>query len=329
MFSSSLWLNFFSIVISSILLVSLVFQYLLPLQSVQSIKHGRDPRPRLLYRLLVWTVVSMFLSAVLGVLYFAQRVPIEANGSISLHIPNLTQGGWIAIQFFGRFSQNIPFPFLYITLYHILQSRWYAYVDRSGDYTRQLSAKDGYAAPLPTFLGWRGKRATSIFIASMLVLLAVISTITLAAGLSVSKHGNGSLVTEADASEGVLKVLGIVDGLHSGLVAIAVLDIGVSSFFLYRRLVESKCRDMITGAMLFIVTPILVPLALVTIVTSSYHTFSSLSAQHLESIDFYELLTSTLVIEILVVVLSILYAKPSRWILSCPGGGVSTRLSQL
>ncbi|KAG8812350.1 hypothetical protein FRC17_002067 [Serendipita sp. 399] len=181
-------------------------------------------------------------------------------------------------------------------------------------------ATDERGASSPASPAWKSKRTASTFVGFMLILMAVIYTLALAGGLSRSQPSNGSLVTAGDVAGGVDKLLVVVEGVRSGFTVVAILDVGATSLFIHRRLVQSKCLDTVTRAMLFIVAPTLLPLAIQTAVTSSIRAFKPVSEERRASLDFYTLLVSSLVTGANIVVLSFLYARPSRWTISGPEG---------
>lgn len=238
------------LIISSLLLVSLLYQYLLPWQHAAQIikKHGRDPRPRVFYRLIVFTILSLLFSSILNVIFLAQDVPsTTANSDTSggLRVNNLSVNGWIALMVLATIAQQVPYALLFLTLLNILQSRWYALTKAETGYKTVQRGRDS-KKELPTFLGWKRKEGASFFIAFLLVLFPLLSRVILAVGLGTSP--NPVLMDTGDFKhfEQLEEAVMWLDGMHAVVAFIAMVDIAVSSFCLSNRLGAAGHKDSVS-----------------------------------------------------------------------------------
>ena len=255
-----MWTNFAFLLIAAILLVSLLYQYLLPWHLAAKIikKNSRDPRPRVFYRLVLFTILSLLASSVLNVVFLAQATPSASPASTdessgpSLRVQNLSLNGWIALMVLATIAQQLPYVLLFLTLVNILQSRWYAFVKTTTEHEAvpktTSKSEDMDKGKPPAFLGWRGKEGTSFFIAFLLVLLPLISRIILAVGMGTLPNPMVAPSGTADFEgfENLSQVAEGLDGLRAGVALVAVLDIGVSSFFLEKRLRAAGTRDSVS-----------------------------------------------------------------------------------
>ncbi|CAG7849285.1 SubName: Full=Uncharacterized protein {ECO:0000313/EMBL:CCA69490.1} [Serendipita indica DSM 11827] len=307
MYKNLLWLYLGSTIIAVPMIVTILYLYLLPFQIVKSTQLWRDPRPRAFVQLLLTTALSFFVAGALNLLYYAERLPqnpgSESPVTLSLDV-------WIVIIFFATTSRQISFPILYLLMVNVLQSRWYAFVKHSTGHKHERRTKES-KPQLPEFLGWRGKEKASFFVAGLMLLLPIISNVCLAVGLKqVSQSGIAVLLS-------IDRVATALDGVRGGLVAFAVLDIGISSFFLSRRLKASDYGDTITSIMLHAVTPLLLPLALENVIAALFRTMA-LSEKTLAAVDFSNWVVTNVIIVICMITFCALYSTPLRWLLTTP-----------
>lgn len=242
------------LVISAILLVSLLFQYLLPWQHAAQItqNNGRDPRPRVFYKFVLFTVFALFASSTLNVVFLAQDVPSptqaddETSDGASLRVKNLSVNAWIALMVLATFAQQLPYALVFLTLLNVLQSRWYTLTKaETGKKTVQSAGSPG-RDKLPAFLGWKGKEGTSLLLAFLLVFLPLLSRIILAVGLGTFPNPMLADTGDFESFEQLEKAVMWLDGLRAGVVFISVADIVVSSFCLSQQFRAAVYRDSVS-----------------------------------------------------------------------------------
>lgn len=277
---STLWTNCVFIIVTAILLVSLLYQYLLPWHLATQIikKHGRDPRPRVFFRFLLFTVLALFFSSILNVLFYAQATPSptatseDENQGPSLRIQNLSLNGWIALMVLATIAQQVPYALVYLTLLNVLQSRWYALVRTTNEHKTTQVARVG-SNEKPTFLGWKHKEPTSFFLAFLLVFLPILSRIVLAVGLGTLPNPMAvEGADQFDKFDRLQKVVGGLDGLRAGITFIALVDLGASAYFLGKRLRAAGYHDSITNSVFRIFVPLIAVLTAQIVVASAVQT---------------------------------------------------------
>lgn len=239
--ADSLWTNVIFAFILAFLMFALAYQHLLPYHTTRN-KHG----PRSLHTMLFSIAASLFVACVLNALYSAQEVP---DGGPSLHIQNLTLGGWIAIMVFATITRAIPFTLLFLTFIAILESRWEILILQITKNKSRASSNVTFQGRHP-FLGWHWKTRVSYFQAAALLILPTASSITSAIGIASSTSialQDGSVdIQSLVHSFPVLKLSMAFDGMRCAFVAIGVLDVGVCAFILFKRLRAARYVDPVS-----------------------------------------------------------------------------------
>lgn len=238
--ASPLWANAAFALISAPLTFLLVYQYFLPYNPTNA-----PQRPKTLYWLLIATVSSLFVACVLNVVYHAQQIP-TTDGGPSLHIHNLVLGGWITLMVFASISRTIPLTLLLFAFAVLLLSRWNVLANQFS--RTKDSAKSPYpeSSELP-FLGWKWKKAAVYMTTTALVVLPIASNLSLSIGIAthttVSSQDGTFKNTVASLSRSVQRLVLAWDGINAAFVAIAIIDIGISTLLLSRKLRSSRYVD--------------------------------------------------------------------------------------
>jgi len=188
-----------------------------------------DPRPRSLLPLLIAAAFTGVLSHVLNALYISQSLPRSSN--LGLYIPSLTFTPWLVLMTSATIMQHLPVALLVTAILIVLHERYHALL-------RRVNEKGDWV-PGP-FLGWVGKEGASMTITYMLFLFPIGSRVALSLGLTLNDSPYflpaGTAMETADFSswDRMLNLALILENCRVGFLGIAVFDIVVSSYFLYK-----------------------------------------------------------------------------------------------
>ena len=300
---------------------------------------SHDPRPRSLLPLLIAAAFTGMLSHVLNALYISQSLPRSAN--LDLHIPSLAFTPWLILMTSATIIQHLPVALLVAAIFIVLRERYHALLRRVND--------KGDWVPGP-FLGWVGKESASMVVTYMLFLFPIASRVAISLGLALDDSPYfPSTTTTPDFSswDRMVKLAIIFDNCRVIFLAIAVFDIGISSYSLYKeggfwgisdrvRLisVRSKVKQLtpffqITAAHLHLVAPLLTAQAVQAIVSASLVTATDPAMSTLSTLD----LASTSIVSAttypVIALLTFLFYTPHRWDLQITPDSTVIRLGPL
>ena len=188
-----------------------------------------DPRPRSLLPLLIAAAFTGTLSHVLNALYISQSLPLSSD--LDLHISSLTFTSWLVLMTSATIMQHLPVALLVVAVLMVLRGRYHALLHRVNE--------KGDWVPGP-FLGWVGKEGASMTITYMLFLFPIGSRVVLSIGLTLSDSPFflpvGATIETGDFSswDRMLKLALVLENCRIGFLGIAVFDIVVSSYYLYK-----------------------------------------------------------------------------------------------
>ena len=222
-----------SLPIAAGLLAFLVYVYLAYPRRVADLSiaapRWHDPRPRSLLPLLIAAAFTGMLSHVLNALYISQSLPQSTNAN--LHISSLTFTPWLVLMASATIIQHFPVALLVAAILIVLRERYHALL-------RRVNEKGDWV-PGP-FLGWVGKEGASMMITYLLFLFPIASRVALSLGLTLndSPHflpeGASMETTDVSSWGHMLNLALIFENCRAGFLGIAVFDIVVSSYCLYK-----------------------------------------------------------------------------------------------
>jgi hypothetical protein len=188
-----------------------------------------DPRPRSLLPLLITTAFTGMLSHVLNALYISQSLPRSSN--LNLHISSLSFTSWLILMTSATIMQHLPVALLIVAILLVLRERYHALLHRVNE--------KGDWVPGP-FLGWVGKEGASMMVTYLLFLFPIASRLALSLGLTLNDSpyflpaGATMETTDLSSWDRMLKLALIFENCRAGFLGIAVFDIVVSSYYLYK-----------------------------------------------------------------------------------------------